>query len=158
TPTPKLEGNDIYKLLLPATVMVRTNNALGSGVLICRDPNLIVTNHHVVSDLATVRVFFPEFTEAGQAIRERSFYDENDAKLAIRGRVLERDKTRDLAVVEVDRVPENSQPVPLAKKSADELDRVFGIGGSSADLNSLWQANEGSVRQVLPPTEGFGAM
>jgi HEAT repeat protein len=158
TPAPKLEGNDIYKLLLPATVMIRTNNALGSGVLICRDPNLIVTNHHVVSELATVRVFFPEFTEAGQVIRERSFYDENDAKLAIRGRVLERDKTRDLAVVEVDRVPENSQPVPLAKKSADELDRVFGIGGSSADLNSLWQANEGSVRQVLPPTEGFGAM
>jgi S1-C subfamily serine protease len=158
TPTPKLEGNDIYKLLLPATVMIRTNNALGSGVLICRDPNLIVTNHHVVGDLATVRVFFPEITETGQVIRERSFYDENSAKLAIRGRVLERDKTRDLAVVEIDRVPENSQPVPLAKKSADELDRVFGIGGSSADLNSLWQANEGSVRQVLPPTQGFGAM
>ena len=80
TSTPKLEGNDIYKLLLPATVMIRTDNALGSGVLICRDPNLIVTNHHVVGELATVRIIsFPEFTETGQVIRERSYYDESSA-------------------------------------------------------------------------------
>ena len=91
-------------------------------------------------------------------IREKSFYDENRAKLAIRGRVLDRDKTKDLAVVEVDRVPESAQPIPLAKESAKELDRVFGIGGSATDLNSFWQAHEGSVRQILPPVDGFGPM
>jgi HEAT repeat protein len=103
-------------------------------------------------------VFFPEFTEKGQVIRERSYYEENRARLGIRGRVLDRDKTKDLAVVEVDRVPENAQAVPLAKESAKELDRVYGIGGSSADLNALWQAHEGSVRQILPPVDGFGSL
>jgi HEAT repeat protein len=158
TSPPKLEGNDIYKLLLPSTVMIRTDHGLGTGVLICRDPNLVITNHHVVEEFAMVRVFFPEFAQNGQVIHERTYYEENRFKLAIMGRVLDRDRSKDLAVVEIDRVPETALPVPLAKESAHELDEVFGIGGSAADINALWQAHKGSVRQVLPASDIFDPM
>ena len=156
---PKMEGNEVFKLLAPSTVMILTDKgSLGSGVLIAKDPNLILTNHHVVGEHGTVRVFFPEFDAKGQVIRSLSFYTDNRSKLGQRGRVLDRDPQKDVALVEVGGVPEKAEPVPLAKESAKELDRVVGIGHSSADLNSLWQSHEGSVRQVLPPTKAFGRL
>ena len=48
---------------------------------------------------------------------ERSYYLENVRKLGVRGRVIAIDRKRDLALVELSKVPEGSQAIELAPES-----------------------------------------
>lgn len=154
-PPPRVEGNDIYKLLLPSTVLISTKKGIGSGVLVCQYPPLVVTNNHVVGTERSVEVQFPRFAQNGQVIKDKGLYTRSAGSRVILGRVLDISATQDLALIELEYVPDSAKPVPFAADSAQPLERVYGIGASSFDLNTLWQAHEGAVRQVMPRQKLF---
>lgn len=167
-PSPELPDNEIYAKLLPATVYIRFEVAKnivrngksvpgvvaysGSGILICQNPNLVLTNRHVVSDgdkvQPVVDVYFPELRPNGEPEVDADFYLKQREKLAHKGYVVKTDPRRDTAILRLETVPENAKPIPMASASAARLEKVFGIGNSGVKRGALWRGNSGDVRNI----------
>jgi hypothetical protein len=144
------EGTKVYKQVVRSVVWVHSPRdrglAMGSGTLVDLDRRLILTNYHVVEDENRARVFFPAFRNE-RVISEKSYYTARIKQLAIRGRVVARDKTADLALIQIDSVPEGVKPIPLAAESAEPGQAVHSIGHAGAS-DALWGYVPGKVRQV----------
>jgi S1-C subfamily serine protease/HEAT repeat protein len=150
---PELRAEDVFHKLLPSTVMItypsgRQPESVGSGVLICRDPNLILTNVHVVGDHKVVDVYFPDLLPNGSPEKNPGFYIGQRARMARQARVLGRDEGRDTAIIMLEGVPDNAQPIPLASDSAKPLVNVHGIGNSGVNRGALFDAYSGVVKGV----------
>jgi len=148
----EFKPEEIAERLIPSTVLIVTPGGLGSGVLIHRDPNVVLTNWHVVADAKneTPIVFFPDRDSSNKVIPRIDHYTTKSNLLGIPGKIVMHDPQRDIAIVELSRVPNSAVAIPLAGESAKQLERVFGIGQSGAlDFGSLWQSNEGSCRQLV---------
>jgi S1-C subfamily serine protease len=143
-------GEKIYQRTLKGTVWViasRGNGraASGTGSLIDKAKKLVLTNYHVVGDSTTVRVFFAQLNN-GKPIAERSHYLANPSS-AIKGKVLHVDTRRDLAVIELEKVPPGAQVIHLAREGAGPAQAVHNIGNPGrSDL--LWEYTSGTVRGV----------
>src|SRR5262249_41860384 len=121
----------IYQRLLKSTVWVvalrskdpatnRTALATGSGSLIDRARRLVLTNYHVVDkDSEKVLVTFPVHQNGKTAaVAERTFYwDLIRNGRGIRGTVIAREPRCDLALIQLDTVPEDARQLPLARES-----------------------------------------
>jgi S1-C subfamily serine protease len=122
--------------------------AQGSGSLIDVEKRYVLTNEHVVDKNAVVYVQFPMFTKDGDIINDKGLYkDRVPQGLAIPGRVLHRDKTRDLAIVQLDRIPLGTPAIPLARKSPSEGASVWNLGNPGA-VPHLFSITGGTVRTV----------
>jgi S1-C subfamily serine protease len=153
-PAVALTPAEVYKQLLHSTAWVvviqdpRTGLAsTGSGSLVDRQRKLVLTNHHVVGDKDVAHVFFPQFQD-GRAIEQRKFYIERKDTVGIVGRVVARDIKRDLALIELERVPEDVPQLKVAEASAEEGNSVFSIGNPGKMEDAMWQYTTGTVRQV----------
>jgi serine protease Do len=136
----------IYKKVLPSTAWIVTKTAEGSGVLVDVQKRLVVTNEHVVDGQSTVAVFFPQFKD-GRHIAEPKHYLSHAESLGVRGRVLLTDTSRDIALIQIDRVPEGAVAVTLAASSASPGDTVHSIGNAGSS-DARWIYTSGSVRAV----------
>lgn len=151
----------IYQRLLKSTVWVvvpktkdaSTNRLLvstGSGSLVDRARRLVLTNYHVVGkDADTVLVAFPvhENGKSG-AVAERSYYQRLLSNgRGIRGKVIAREPKCDLALIELERVPEDARQLPLAHDSPSPGQDVHSIG-NPGQSGALWVYTPGKVRQV----------
>jgi S1-C subfamily serine protease len=128
----------------------------GSGALVDRPRKLVVTNYHVVGEEAEVMVLFPAFDTDGTVIAERSAYRDKEAELRRSGRltdarVVARDSRCDLALLELDRLPEDARAVPLAAASPRPGQQVHSIGNPGVS-DALWLYSRGTVRQVYRKT------
>jgi len=65
-----------------------------------------------------------------------------------RGRVLAKDQKRDLALVQIERVPDGIEALAVAKTSTGPGQRVHAIGNPLGTTDGLWIHTEGAVRQV----------
>jgi HEAT repeat protein/S1-C subfamily serine protease len=155
--------DQVYQHLLKSTVWIVNSERIrignqegiaissGSGVLLHRGEGLVLTNYHVVRDNPDAVVIFPSF-RGKEVIREPKYYGENQASLGIRGRVVERDAGHDMALIKLERVPDQARALPLAPKSPDTGQNVHSIGGSGVDLGTgggtLWRYTHGQVRSV----------
>src|SRR5262245_53501470 len=141
-------GIQVYQNLLKSTVWIiseRPNGrATGSGSLIDRKRNLILTNYHVVDDVDRVTVYFPAFRD-GRVIAEREFYRQRAR--GIRGRVKARDQEADLSIIQLDEVPAGAQALTLAPDSPSPGQTVHSIGNPGGS-GALWVYTPGKVRQV----------
>ena len=149
----ELKPGEIIDLLTQSTVMILNiaaegGGSRGSGVLVHRDPNVILTNDHVIRGAKTIAVFFPEKNASGQFETNENHYSKNAKKLYLAGKVIAQDQGRDLALVEIPSAPPASLPIPLAAKSAGKIEPVFGVGQSNSTFNSLWQPHSGQTRQT----------
>src|SRR3954471_18343204 len=94
-PTPAEGGVKVYQSVLKSTVWIISERpdgtATGSGSVIDRRRQLILTNYHVVGDINRVRVMFPAYRD-GKLIAEKDVYRQNVNRLGIRGQVIERDR------------------------------------------------------------------
>ncbi|HIE96040.1 MAG TPA: serine protease [Planctomycetes bacterium] len=151
--------SEIYNKTLNSTawVLAKTGGATssGTGVLVNAEKKLLITNFHVVGDARSTVIFFPE-TKDGKPIVERSHYLKNVKKLGIRGRVLGVDRKRDLALVELDRLPENAVAIPLAKDTIGPGEDVQSIGNPGT-TDALWVFTSGTVRSVYQKQFRTGA-
>lgn len=148
-------GQKIYKTVLKSTVWILVPNeatrsaAVATGTLVDRTKRLVITNYHVVSGSSRERVvvFFPSYNQ-GELIPERSYYlDQLSQDKGIRGRVFAVDDTRDLALIQLERVPEAAQALPLARTSIGPGQRVHSVGNPGRS-GGLWLYTSGMVRQV----------
>ncbi len=139
----------VYRDALRSTVLVlakpKPNSInIGSGVLISRDGKLLLTNHHVVGNADIVQVCFPLYNREGEVMTDLKPYVGSE----ITGRVLARDRARDLALIVLEDIPEGVQPVRLASTSASGGQTVHGVGNSSAARGALWRYARGTIHQV----------
>ena len=138
--------------------MLSLDAGKGTGWIIDRRRRLLVTCAHVVGDNETVNIIFPVRNGAA-VVADRSYYFEHMTDLratgtAVRGRVLKRNPSVDLALIELESLPPVIEELPLAKVGAQPGDRVQMVG-CRYDVDSLWAYSGGSVSQVETLHKGY---
>ena len=150
-----LDTAELYKKVVKSCVFIVTpmkaGTASGSGSLIDSEQRIILTNQHVVDENEYVFIQFPIFDSGGQVNGDKDLYMGNipDNK-AIRGKVMHRDHTRDLALVKLDPLPKGKEMPPaivLATESPVQGANTWNIGSPGA-VPRLFSMTEGRVRQV----------
>jgi S1-C subfamily serine protease len=148
-------NEQVYQKLIPsaAAILVKLSDgklSQGSGVLVNAEKRWVVANYHVVRDESTAAVIFPVRMK-GKVISDGKVYTKDLAQLAVRGRVIVRDVSRDLAVIELPKLPSGVHAVPLAADSAAPGQTVHLIGNPATE-EGLWLYSFGKVRQVYHKT------
>src|SRR4029077_11410061 len=82
----------------------------------------------------------------GTLIPELAHYHRHVA--AVHGRVVHDDKLRDLAVLQLDSLPDQLRGLPLAAQSAGPGDTVHSVGNSGVRADKLWRYTVGKLRSV----------
>jgi V8-like Glu-specific endopeptidase len=143
-------GAKVYKDAVSSTVWIHSTRpdgkATGSGTLIDAEKRLVLTNFHVVEDNPKATVFFPESRE-GKPIPERQYYNDRAKRLGIPARVIVMNKSADLAILQLDSIPEGTKAVAVAEKSPEPGEMVHSIGNAGKS-GALWGYVKGTVRQV----------
>ena len=150
-----------YERALPSLVCILSPKeggkvSAGSGVLVEVRRGLIATAYHVVEDRAAALVFFPARDAAGEVITDPDYYRDHIGELGIVGEVVAADATRDLAMIQVGRVPAGAKATAIARRSARPGQEVFAIGNSGIGDGVLWRYRDGKVRQVYRKTINYG--
>jgi len=135
---------ELYRRLSPSVALIVTEDGSGSASLIrLKSPvfatkgGVLLTNAHVVGDASEVGVVFkPQKDEAAEMVR---------------GRVKKIDPIRDLALVEVERVPSNAVPIELGNMSGVVVGADVHAIGHPEGQN--WTYTKGLVSQVRPGFE-----
>jgi S1-C subfamily serine protease len=141
-PGPPMSPADAYRVAAPATVLIRTRDGLGSGVVVDAS-GLVLTNHHVVDafqqpDLTiNVSLEFPEVAPTGRMARSGKIYE---------GKVIKFDTVKDLALVKIENPPPNLSVVHLSATDPQVGENVLSIG--HAGIGLLWAAKTCSVSNV----------
>ena len=140
----------VYQGLLQSTawIVARTDTGIqtGSGVLVDTDNRLVVTNMHVINNAADTVVFFPLVNEKG-LVTDRQEYIKNAKTVGIKGKVISANLGRDLALIQLEKLPDEIPAVPLAEKSPSPGQTVHSIGSPGA-TDALWAYTSGTVRAV----------
>ncbi|HZN35652.1 MAG TPA: serine protease [Pirellulaceae bacterium] len=141
----------VYEEALQSTTWVLTKTSgktsSGTGVLVDLEKRLVVTNFHVVGEARTAIIFFPA-VENGKPIVARKHYVDNLKTLGIRGKVLGVDRKRDLALIQLDKLPEKGvKAITLAADSAKPGEDVESVGNPGSS-DALWVYTSGKVRSV----------
>lgn len=152
----------VYKATLPSTAWIITKvdgaTSKGTGVLVNAEKKLVVTNFHVVGEARTAIVFFPDLRDGEPIVTPRHYTENytayaadlnNEKSLAILGFIRAVDRKRDLAVIELSRLPEHAKEIKFAEKSASGGVSVHSIG-NPATSQALWVYTNGTVRSVYP--------
>lgn len=143
---------DLYHKALQSTGWVVAPSGDGTCWVLDREQRLVVTNKHVVGDADEVTVRFPMY-KGGELVTAAAEYLRAE-DTAIRGKVLYRDAVRDLALVQLDSLPEHVVALPLAEKSAGKDAPVLSIGNSdpnasTLDRITLWKMRTGKATGKL---------
>lgn len=150
---------NIYRQTLKSTAWVLAKNSdgtsSGAGVFIDKDKKLVMTNAHVVGDARNTVVFFPEL-EDGRPVVERDHYLDNVRKLGIKGRVIAVDRKRDLALIQLAKLPKDAKAIELAEEGATPGEDVQSIGNAGT-TEALWVYSSGTVRAVYQKQFRTGA-
>jgi hypothetical protein len=148
--TPAEGGVKVYQSVLKSTVWIVSQRpegtVSGTGSLIDRRRQLVLTNYHVVGDVDRAVVLFPAYRD-GKLIAERDWYKQHVRDQGIRGRVVARDKQADLSLIQIDRVPDGAQALPIAGESVSPGQTVHSLGNPGGS-GALWVYTPGKVRQV----------
>lgn len=155
---PELSVDQIYDKTIRSLIWVVSENSQGSGVLIDSALRLAVTNHHVIGDDDEVAIYFPVRNRYGVLIDERSFYlDKSNLGVltgigyAVKGRVIAKDPKTDLAVIQLDGLPDTAReiehnfnaPAHLYLERKDPV-QIFGNPGGL----KLWKWAAGFFQSV----------
>src|SRR6266852_7089387 len=129
----------VYREAAPATVLVVTDSALGSGVVI-DSAGSILTTYHVIRDAKRVAVVFKP--KQGVDIKKDLAYAAIPTKV---------DETADLAVLKVAAPARLLHPLQIADVSRLEVgDDVHAIGHPEGEV---WTYTTGTISQIRPRYE-----
>ncbi|MDB5349059.1 MAG: secreted proteinase [Planctomycetota bacterium] len=123
--------------------------SVGSGVLIDVRQGLVLTAYHVVEDRPKLLIFFPFHHADGRLETDPEFYTKHLEELAIVGEVIATQPSKDLALIQLPKVPATARATPLAATSPRTGQAVFAIGNSGTNDGVLWRYLDGRVRQVF---------
>ncbi|MEM6330915.1 MAG: serine protease [Planctomycetota bacterium] len=146
--------SNIYENLLDSSVWIvnETEGSRGSGVVVDAERRLVVTNYHVVGEASHTDVYFSAYDEDSRLVTDRATYRSNHNTLrqmgmAARGKVVGTWKKRDLALIQLDTLPEDVRGVKLADSPVKPGEAIHSIGNPGLS-DSLWVYSPGRVRQV----------
>lgn len=128
---------------LPGLVQVSTSWNQGNGFLVDRGERLIVTSAETVGSHKEVDVVFV-VVEDGKVKVRRDFYKQQPKQKA---KVLSKDPVRDLAVLQVEAVPEGVQELKLAAKTPDEGSTVQTVVDPGLK-STQWAAKPSTVTAI----------
>ena len=151
-------GQRVYRNMLKSAVFIINFEILpnkrkvvssGSGSLIDRENRLVLTNYHVVGESPKVIVFFPTYNNRKLIAEKEVFFEKIREKSnpAPVGTVVAVSKKTDLALVQLDALPDGVVALNMAKRGAVPGQRVHSIGNPGGS-NALWLYTSGTVRQV----------
>jgi S1-C subfamily serine protease len=148
----KLDAAALYEKCVKSAVFIVTplkdGSAMGSGSLIDVENRYVITNYHMVEDADSAWVQFPVREKDGTVMSEKKKYIERiKAGDALKGKVLHRDKTRDLALVQLDKLPPDTPALPLARTSVRAGEQVITIGNPGA-VDWTFSTTQCTVRGV----------
>jgi HEAT repeat protein/S1-C subfamily serine protease len=159
---PGLDGEEIYKRLLKSTVYIVSvitapdgrYLSRGTGVLVDEAERLVITNEHVANDSAdSIAVMFPVLRSGSVPIKDPAFYDGQISKgKGIPVKLVRVERKRDLALLQLESLPEGVAPLRLAAESASPGQAIYSLGAQPKGSQGMWQNNPGVVRQVAPAT------
>lgn len=157
TPIPPAAADDfdgaaLYDKCVKSTVFIvvsqKDGNVLGSGSLIDVEKKLVITCAHIVGQTDSVFCQFPIRNKDGTVMSEKKKYmDRVAAGQALKGKVLHRDRTRDLALVELDKLPTDTPALPMAKVSPRPGEKTISILNPEK-VDSTFGSVTGDVRAV----------
>lgn len=125
----------------------KTGLGNGSGVLVDAQRKWVLTNYHVATMEGDCRVLFPEFRD-GAPIPEVLHYAEQKGRKLVGAKVIALDAERDLALLEVDRIPTGIVAATLSQRSPRPGETLHAVGNSGFSNGVLWRYFRGEVRQV----------
>lgn len=138
----RLAANQAYRVVAPATALVRAEHGFGTGVVI--DPKgYVLTNYHVVADgrkkdfVITVDVTFGDLTATGRMNRQAKSYEAEVVKV---------DPVRDLALLRVKDPPAKLTAAKFASSAPQIAEKVMSIG--HAGIGFLWAAKTCNVASI----------
>jgi tetratricopeptide (TPR) repeat protein len=116
----------------------------GTGWVVDERRRLMVTNHHVVDGVDVVEVVFP-IVKNGRVINDASAY--RNMADRITGNVIDRSPRRDLALVQLGKLPSRAPALTLATECPEPGERVFTVAAMAKGDENFWDFTSGSVRQ-----------
>jgi hypothetical protein len=148
----EFNASALYEKCVKSSVFIVTplkqGIAMGSGSLIDAEKRYVLTNYHVVDEVDNVFVQFPVRNKDGSLMTDKKKYIERiPAGAALKGKVLWRDKNRDLAILQLDKLPPDTQAIPLAKKSIATGEPVINVGNPGA-VDWTFSTTQGNVRGI----------
>ncbi len=134
---------EVYKKAAPATVLVVTDQSLGSGAVIS-DQGEVLTNWHVIQGASRMAVVFKP--RKGVEIKK---------ELAFAATLVKVDQVADLALLQIQAPPQNVSVLPLGEMTDLEVGQdVHAIGHPDGEV---WTYTTGIVSQVRPNYQWTGA-
>lgn len=134
----------VYQKTLHATALVVSARGQGTAWVISRASRYLITSEHVVVQDSEVLVIFPAYI-GGRPVVQRDYYAREGRP--IRGRVVRTDVRRDLALVQVEALPDEADELKVASEAPSPGDVVHAVGCPSGAAG-LWVYSHGMVRQV----------
>ena len=138
--------SEAYRIGAPSTVIIRTREGLGSGVVIDAS-GLVLTNHHVVDDFLqadltmNVSLELADVEPTGRVKRSGRTYQ---------GVVLKADAVKDLALVRMKDPPKDLVPIKLSAADPQIGEDMLSIG--HAGIGLLWAAKVCNVSEIGDPS------
>jgi S1-C subfamily serine protease len=147
-------NQNTYLKTLQSTAWVVTGDATGTGVLVDAEERLVFTNYHVVEGHSAAGVYFPR-QRGGRAVSEREYYLQ-DPELRIEAKVVASDKSRDVAILKLTRIPDGIVAISFGPPCLPGQS-IHSVGNPGAS-GALWSYAFGKVRQnyYLQSRFGFG--
>jgi S1-C subfamily serine protease len=134
---------EVYKKAAPATVLVVTDQSLGSGVVIS-DQGEVLTNWHVIQGASRIAVVFKP--RKGVEIKK---------ELAFAAMLMKIDQVADLALLKIQAPPQNVSALSLGDITDLEVGQdVHAIGHPDGEV---WTYTTGIVSQIRPSYQWTGA-
>jgi S1-C subfamily serine protease len=114
---------------------------VGTGSIIDAKQRLILTNAHVVSDSDRAQVFFPIY-RSDKLVTDMRVYWKSQYRTS--GRLIAKDERRDLAIIQVERLPRNARALPLSEHGPTYGDRIHSIG-NAGESKKMWTYHTGTT-------------
>lgn len=139
-PRPPKSAEEVYRAVAPATVIVRVNGGLGSGVIV--DPaGWVLTNHHVIEHGTTANFKTHVKIVLGHIDKASGGMERDDKQYV--AYVYKDDKLRDLALLKIKSPPKKLPFVQLSAKKPVPGEPVIAIGNAGAGM--LWAIKAGEI-------------
>jgi HEAT repeat protein/S1-C subfamily serine protease/phage FluMu protein Com len=155
-PKAKPTAPDIYQHVLKSTalVIIVGNNDLAvggaSGTLVDRKNRLLLTNYHVVANAAKFVVIFPMYRGRNLVVSREDYaeeYKKKNEKDVLWGKVLGYEQHKDLALIQLDKLPPTLRAIPIAAGSVQAGEGVHSVGNPGSS-GALFNYTPGTVRAV----------
>jgi hypothetical protein len=148
----------LYRKVASSTALIYRNKgpyelSAGTGFLIDVPGRLVLTARHVVANFnggvaPAVAVIFAN-TKDGDIITDAGYYRQSWDRLALPGKVIYENVRRDMAVIQLEKLPAGIKALPLAARPARPGQVIHVVGNSSEHFGGVFNYCHGYVRNVF---------